>query len=200
MELRKALHIAKQVVDALAPHCDIINVAGSCRREKPEVKDIEVVALPKMVSGKDLFDQPTAPIRSIDFREAVMGLGVGMKGTSLGRYTQVHLSTSEGIIALDLFMPEAADYYRQFAIRTGSAEWTARFIAGGWVKLGWCGTDQGLRMQSQCHGERGPDHKMHWKCVVAKHQQMLPPVWKSEEDFFEWLKVAWVPPKYRELK
>ncbi len=200
MELKKALHIAGQVVDALAPHCDIINVAGSCRREKPEVKDIEIVALPKIITAKDLFGGDMKPVRSMEFEEIVIRIGKSLKGRPGGRYTQVALNTSDGEINLDLFMPEAEDYYRQFAIRTGSAEWTQRFIAGGWVKEGWCGTDQGLRMQSQCHGERGPDHKMHWKCVVAKAQQMLPPVWKSEEDFFEWLKVAWVPPKYRELK
>lgn len=200
MELRKALHIAGQVVSALEPHCDIINIAGSCRREKPEVKDIELVVTPKMIETHDMFNQPTGLVRLGAFIAAVSMLGKRNKGNAEGRYTQIGLQTSEGEINLDLFMPEADDYYRQFAIRTGSAEWTARFIAGGWVKLGWCGTDQGLRLQSECHGERGPDHKMHWKCIVAKSEQTLPPVWVSEEDFFKWINVAWIPPKYRELK
>lgn len=200
MELRKALHIAGQVVDALAPHCDIINIAGSCRREKPEVKDIEVVALPKMVSTPDLFGESDVMARPRAFKDIVLSLGKVIKGNPYGRYIQTEMITSEGKINLDLFLPEPEDYYRQFAIRTGSAEWTARFIAGGWVKLGWCGTDQGLRMQNECHGERGPDHKMHWKCIRARSEQTLPPHWKSEEEFFEWLKIGWIPPKYREIK
>jgi DNA polymerase/3'-5' exonuclease PolX len=200
MELRKALYIAGQVVDALAPHCDIINVAGSCRREKPEVKDIEIVALPKVVTGKDLFGSDVANARSPQFKATAFGLGTVNKGRFDGRYMQIEMKTSAGPINLDLFMPEAEDYYRQFAIRTGSAEWTARVIAGGWKLKGWCGTDQGLRLQSECHGERGPDHKMHWKCITAKSEQTLPPVWKSEEEFFKWLGIAWTLPKYRELK
>lgn len=200
MELQKALYIAKQVVDLLEPHCDIINVAGSCRREKPEVKDIEIVALPKIISIDDLFGGSIIQTRSQSFKWTVLSVGKVIKGAPYGKYIQIEMTTSEGSINLDLFMPEAADYYRQFAIRTGSAEWTARFIAGGWVKLGWCGSDQGLRKQDECHGKRGPDHKMHWKCIKPASEQTLPPHWKSEEEFFQWLKIGWIPPKYREIK
>ena len=34
----------------------MINIAGSVRRQKPEVKDIEIVALPKVIEVKDMFD------------------------------------------------------------------------------------------------------------------------------------------------
>lgn len=197
MELIKAKDIAIGVWNQLKPHCDIIKIAGSIRREKPEVKDIEIVALPRMISGQDLFGDPTEKVRIPEWRAAVYELGVVEKGKADGRYMQIHLAEHD--INLDLFMPEDFDYWRQFAIRTGSAEWTAKYIAGGWKNQGWCGSDQGLRLQSQCRGERGSDHKMHWKCVVAKSQQMTPPHWESEEEFFEWLKIKWVEPKYRNL-
>lgn len=195
MELNKALVIASDIVEKLSPHCDLINIAGSCRREKPEVKDIEIVALPSVVTGKDLFGGDMEPYRKKEFVDVVRCLGRVIKGNSHGKMMQIQLPE----IMLDLFMPDDFDYYRQYAIRTGSAEWTARFIAGGWKSIGWCGSDQGLRLQSQCKGEKGPDGKMHWKCAVPKAQQMTPPNWESEKDFFEWIKIKWVEPKFRNI-
>lgn len=195
MELKKALDIAGGISVILAPHCSLINLAGSCRREKPEVKDIEIVALPFVVAGQDLFGGATEPQRPAAWTTAVNSLGTVVKGKPYGKYMQLELP--EGI-KLDLFMPDEYDYWRQFAIRTGSADWAARFIAGCWKKQGWCGSDQGLRMQSQCKGETGSDGKVHWKCVVPKAQQMLPPRWNSEQEFFDWLKIEFVHPKRRE--
>jgi len=43
MELEKAKVIADTVVKALAPYCERIMVAGSIRRQKPTVRDIDLV-------------------------------------------------------------------------------------------------------------------------------------------------------------
>lgn len=196
MELSKAKNIALEVWNILKPHCDIIKIAGSIRREKPEVKDIEIVALPKMIAGKNLFG-PTEKKRIGEWRDAVYGLGIVEKGNAWGKYMQVHLAEHD--INVDIFMPDDFDYWRQLAIRTGSADWVGRFIAGGWRKLGWCGGDAGLRLQSQCEGTEGPDKKMHWKCIVPAAQQTLPPHWKSEQEFFDWLNLKWVEPKNRNV-
>ncbi len=47
MQLDKALEIAEKTKELLAPYCERIEIAGSIRRKKPEVKDIELVAIPK---------------------------------------------------------------------------------------------------------------------------------------------------------
>lgn len=95
-------------------------------------------------------------------------------------------------------MPDDFDFYRQFAIRTGSADWTAKYIAGGWKAIGWCGSDAGLRLQSECVSKTSDtDGKKSWKCIVAKSEQTLPPHWDSEKSFFDWLKIKYVEPKYR---
>jgi len=49
MDHAQALTIAEQCRKALAPYCERIEIAGSIRRGKPQVKDIELVAMPKMV-------------------------------------------------------------------------------------------------------------------------------------------------------
>ncbi|GAI69385.1 unnamed protein product, partial [marine sediment metagenome] len=43
MELEKAKVIADTVVKALEPYCERIMVAGSIRRQKPTVRDIDLV-------------------------------------------------------------------------------------------------------------------------------------------------------------
>lgn len=46
MELERAQNIARQVIDKLSPHCRRIEVAGSVRRGKYQVKDIDFVLIP----------------------------------------------------------------------------------------------------------------------------------------------------------
>lgn len=47
MNLSKALHVASQTVDYLRPSCSEIQTAGSVRRLEPQVKDVEIVYVPK---------------------------------------------------------------------------------------------------------------------------------------------------------
>ena len=51
MDLATATGIGDKLVAAVAPFCSQVAVAGSVRRQKPEVKDIEVVALPTDPEG-----------------------------------------------------------------------------------------------------------------------------------------------------
>jgi len=46
-DLSYAQGIAEGLVEQLAPHCDKISIAGSIRRQRAFVKDIEIVAIPK---------------------------------------------------------------------------------------------------------------------------------------------------------
>ena len=54
MELEKAKVIANIVVKALEPFCDKIEIVGSIRRQKPTVKDIDLVLIPRDQWGLDL--------------------------------------------------------------------------------------------------------------------------------------------------
>lgn len=194
MELRNALPIAENIVKLLAPDCNLIDIAGSCRREKPEVKDIEIVCLPKKTVLKDMFGWDEGIITDLKFQNKVENIGKIMKGKIDGKYIQIELPQG---INLDLFMPLEHDYYRQFAIRTGSADYSFKVIAAGWRRMGWCGTNVGLRKIFDCEEVKLSNEKSKWECQNKNAE--LPPIWKSEEEFFQWIKVKWIEPTQRSI-
>lgn len=194
MHYNEANIIAEAVFSKLYAHCKQIHIAGSIRRKALEVGDIEIVCLPRIeeVGKENLFGEIIEKKTSMEaFEKAVATLGTIIKGKPTGKYMQIALH--EGI-NLDLFMPNPADYYRQLAIRTGSADYSYKVIARSWRRLGWVGTAEGLRKASECV-EKKNGEKSFWKCTVSN--PTLPPKWNSEQDFFAWLEVPYLEPKYR---
>jgi DNA polymerase/3'-5' exonuclease PolX len=191
MDLIRAKNIADRLVELFSPHVDKIHVAGSIRRERYKVKDIEIIALPKKEFNQtDLFGGGEWNVTK-EFSTAVSKvIKQAIKGNVAGRYMQ---ATLIGGMTLDLFLPQEHDYYRHLAMRTGSAEYSEHVIARAWVNLGWVGTDQGLRRRFDC--TQTPSG---WRCFNQNAEK--PPAWKSEKEFFTWLGVQWVEPKYREIK
>lgn len=193
-QLEPARRGAQRIVDLLQPHCILIDIAGSIRRGKPEVKDIEIVCLPqKIIRSADLFGTATSTQVVPGFAEVIKSISEKViKGNVEGRLMQIE--TKDGI-TLDLFLPQSTDYYRQLAIRTGSADYARHVIASGWKRLGWVGTEDGLRRKTQCQQKvkEGP-----WKCIVQ--DPVKPPHWHSEKAFFEWLQIEYVHPSDREIK
>jgi DNA polymerase/3'-5' exonuclease PolX len=84
MHHAQALILAEEALNALKPYCERALIAGSIRRMKPEVKDIELVAIPKQVPaglfGDTLEVDP-------DFCAAVCRWPK-VKGEPTGKYTQ----------------------------------------------------------------------------------------------------------------
>jgi DNA polymerase/3'-5' exonuclease PolX len=189
MELKQASEIAVAICYKLQPHCELIKIAGSIRRKRTEVKDIELVAAPKVIPVRNLFHQQVGELIDPNFSVLVKNLGTVELGKPDGRYMKILLP--EGI-KLDLFIPQRSDFYRQYAIRTGSKEYSFA-LAAKWVANGWCGTEDGLRLQSECY----KDSSDKWHCSVKP--PTLPPVWESEESFFSFLGIEWIKPEYRNV-
>jgi len=126
MELQKALAIAEKIKAELAPHCERIEIAGSIRRKKPEVGDIEIVAIPKPFDV-GLFESGIA---------TVVNQWEKVKGELPCKYTQRILPDG---IKLDLFFAVPGNWGFILAIRTGSAEYSHKTLASTWVSKGYKG-------------------------------------------------------------
>jgi DNA polymerase (family 10) len=145
--LAQAEAIAARVIDELRPHCERIAVAGSVRRLRPTVGDIEVVCIPKPYDASPLFASGLA---------TVVNQWPKVKGELPCKYTQRRLPDG---IALDLFMVEPEGFGLQLAIRTGSAAWSHEVLARSWVRAGFHSEGGLLRRQNgtvvPCTTERG---------------------------------------------
>ncbi len=107
MNLATARTYAAEALQSLAPFCERAEIAGSIRRLKPEVKDIEIVCVPR---SRDLG-------RFVE----VVRRWPKIKGEPTGKYTQRLLPCG---MKLDLFMCSHETWPVNFVIRTGSAEFS----------------------------------------------------------------------------
>jgi len=200
MELLKAEIIAQAIIEKLLPHCEEgrLHIAGSIRRKKADVGDIEILCIGKKIpfGQPALFEEVETELSytlAQEFVNTVNNLGSVLQGSPTGNAMKILLP--EGI-KLDLFIPNEYDYFRMLAIRTGSQWYAHNIIAVGWRKQGWVGTENGLRKIHQCFQvNRDTDTKKKWKCQWT--HPTLPPVWKSEEEFFEWINVPYINPEKR---
>lgn len=68
MKLDRARRCADRLVEWLAPHCERVVIAGSVRRGKPEVADLDLVVIPKFEVERDIFGTEIAS-RNSTWRE-----------------------------------------------------------------------------------------------------------------------------------
>lgn len=176
MELKTAQALATMIRESVSPTCVRLEIAGSIRREKPEVKDIELVAVvedyDKAFSALTQFGKFIKPgVPDIIPWPARAG----------GRYYRMLLN--EGV-KLDFFVASPKNWGGVFAMRTGSATGPdgnpfQGFIPGMYKR--WKKISGGGRMT-----EALPTYP-------TGEQISLP----EEEDFFKVLQVQWVHPSER---
>ncbi len=136
--LDEAERIARKYADMLTPYCERIEIAGSIRRRKAEVGDIEIVAEPLPIM--DLFGA------SNGHRDITLPLPAIKSGQ---RYKQYALP--EGI-NLDLFIVlPPAQWGVIFALRTGGAEFSRKLVTskkyGGYLPSLYIIRDGAVRRQ-----------------------------------------------------
>lgn len=135
MELQHALKQARELVSLISPYCRRVEIAGSIRREKPQVKDVEIVAIPQWeehLDPSDLFGErkihlnrlhqwatsPACPVRWIKPGTSEL---VPWKVEPQGRYWRGLLQQD---LKLDLFLCTPDNWGAIYLIRTGSAEFS----------------------------------------------------------------------------
>ncbi len=194
-----AYDAANQIKERLQPFCERIMIVGSVRREKETVGDLELCLIPKRDPGQPSFFGETQGPVCKGFVKVVNEF-TRIKGQTDGRYLQVALTVkwNQGreemstFLKCDIFMPAPYDFGRIVAIRTGSAEFSKDVLAVGWKKLGWVGTHEGLRRQSECSFNEKNN-----KWVCKKFDPELPPEFHDEMSFFQFLHIPYIKPEER---
>ncbi len=102
MELKQAQEISNKVTEMIAPYCDRIQVAGSIRRKKPFVHDIDIILIPNN-QGQLLYQLQS------------MGT-LAAKGEKLLR-----VNPSKWGIQIDIYVATPETWATLLLIRTGSA-------------------------------------------------------------------------------
>jgi DNA polymerase/3'-5' exonuclease PolX len=114
MSYAEAKDLTERLITRLAPACARLEIAGSVRRKKPEVGDLELVVIPQTENIVDMFG-------SLFKLDAAIP-GQLIKGGN--NYRKYDL----GPITLDLFLTTPEKWGCIFTIRTGSAEFSHRLV------------------------------------------------------------------------
>jgi len=154
MELEKAKGIAEELKAVLESSCERIVIAGSIRRQKPEVGDIELLCIPKYIAGVDMLDAKIQTLIHFDmlgYRLNKLGSKVyGPKNKLL-----VHLPSGIGV---DIFSTDEECWPVALVVRTGGKVSNMR-IATAALRRGYQFHTYGRGFttpsgESVCHSER----------------------------------------------
>ncbi|WP_286755479.1 hypothetical protein [Roseivirga sp. UBA838] len=160
--LSYARGLAEKIKQELASHCERIEIAGSIRRQKPMVKDIEIVAIPKPFDT-GIFSTGIATV--VNQWRCIKG-----ELTPNSKYTQRMLPEA---VRLDLFLCTPQNWGWIFALRTGSDDFNQFILLRKIREAGYTAEDGYICMNGS-------------------------PIWvKEETDFFERIKMDFVPPEQR---
>jgi len=169
MDYKTALDTANHLVERFAPHCERIAIAGSIRRKKHLVKDIELVCIPKQ-EPTGLFEMDMQ--HSMGFAALCLELSRGgwKKGhTGNGKFIAINTATG---LRIDLFTTTADNWGYILTLRTGSAEHNMRLLHG-----------------LKGNGYQCKDGHITWK---GEPRHML-----DEQDVFAAAGMKWVDPQFR---
>jgi len=137
------LAVARELCGALNPACERLIVAGSLRRRKPAIGDVEILYLSKTGFGKDpadlfaaiqisLADQAIAALE----RSGVLERRKNANGSEIfGSKNKLMRHVATGL-PVDLFAATEANWFNYLVCRTGPAESNIR-IAAAAKAMGW---------------------------------------------------------------
>jgi DNA polymerase (family 10) len=187
--LAQAEAVAEAALALLAPACERVEVAGSIRRRKADVGDVELVAVPKLEPVTDLFGAVTGQRDLLHERcaallaEGVFAHRLGVDGKrSFGPKSKRLRFTHDGApFPLDLFVvTPPAQWGAVFTIRTGPGDFSKRLVTS--------------RLQYPGYGLMPAGMREHEGSLWDGGRPVPTP---EEGDFFAALGLAWLPPELR---
>jgi DNA polymerase (family 10) len=183
--------VAEDLKARLQPACERVEIAGSIRRQRPWVKDVELLCIPKVERAVDLLGETQVEVNHLDrvlewlltcdYQEGSTLVSGGLlhkRPDVNGRYAYgpknkllVHAPTG---LNVDIFTADRRNWGMAPVVRTGSADFNRR-VMGRFRRLGMKG-----------HAYAG---------VTDQHGNDID--CPDEETVFRLLGWPWVPPERR---
>lgn len=138
--LERARQLADKLITRLAPSCARIEVAGSIRRGKPRVGDIELVVIPRYMDQLGLFGEVVDQISLVDqVLDGLINAGHITRNVPPGwdttpawgeRYRKFWLRLSDAgeLAQVDLFITTPESWGAIFTIRTGPSSFSEALV------------------------------------------------------------------------
>ena len=134
MELERAQLISREIAGILAPACRRIELAGSVRRGKPDVHDVEFVFEPKLgLRAVDLFESETYPLTD-DVLATLQEAGTLASDDKVKRWGPkykrcVHVASG---LVIELFAADSENWGYILALRTGPYDFNKVLVRQPW--------------------------------------------------------------------
>lgn len=169
LPLRDAEQLAQQLCEQLKPYCHRVEIAGSIRRCKGEVGDIDLLALP--IFETDMFGNASEDHKLNGVNWELYGQVVknGNKYKQIALIEGVHLELS--------IVTPPAQWGTLFLIRTGPEEFSHRFV------------------KPKRFGGMLPSYLRVKDGAMWSNNHIIPT--PEEADVFGLIGIAWVPPELR---
>lgn len=188
--LAAAAAVAADMLARMRPGCvsGRIIAAGSVRRKKPLVSDVEILFVPAYASAADpadLFGAPQMRNRANELIDSLVVSGVLEKRKNVngletyGEFNKLMRHTATGI-PVDLFATTEEKWFNALVMRTGPADLNVRIAQAARIR-GWKWNPYGVGFTRLLTNKENPE----------QHQVT------SEEDLFRFVGMKCLPPEGR---
>jgi len=121
MELDKAKVIAEELISLLSPACNRIVIAGSIRRQKPDVGDIELLVIPRANYLDKMLDKL--------MMQNILAMRLNKRGSrTYGPKNKLMVHLPSGM-AVDIFSATEENWGMALFVRTGPKEWNIKAMS-----------------------------------------------------------------------
>ena len=176
-----ALKVAEEIVGWLKPYCSKVTIAGSLRRKKPDVGDIEILCISENFDDKDFSEcgvefsnlldrevQYHIELKKLDYR-------LNKKGNrTYGKQNKLLVHCASGI-PVDIFSTTEENWWVALVVRTGPKESN--------IKISMAAKDRELKFNAY-----GSGFSTVYDSKIYCH---------SEKEVFEAVGLPYLPPEER---
>ena len=173
--LADALSIAGDIRRLLVPACERIEIAGSIRRQRPDVGDIELLCITKPSTLAPFYDDALDElIRGNDWGRETFSPRPSVVGvTAYGKQNKLMLHLPTGI-HVDIFSTESRYWGMALFVRTGPKDWNikamSRFKQLHMAGHAYGGITSASGQEIDCPDEETVFRNLGWRYVPPKER------------------------------